>query len=166
MVTDAAPGSHLHVAQDTNAICSIMAAQETDAPEIARLSLALGYQITAEETRNALKHMLACTNYFAVVASAGTGPLLGWLTAERRRSLESGESVELTGLVVSAAARRLGVGRALVAAAERWTQDHGFYDLRVRSNVVRAESHSFYEGMGFERTKTQHVYKKALIRAA
>ena len=76
--------------------------------------------------------------------------------------LESGESAELTGLVVASAARRLGVGSALVAAAEEWARANGFSSLRVRSNVTRAESHPFYEKLGFERAKTQHAYRKAL----
>ena len=145
---------------------SIIPAQETDVAEIVRLSLELGYQITADQTRTALKQMLSSPSYFAVVASAGAGRLLGWAVAERRLSLESGESVELTGLVVTASARRVGVGSALVATAEHWALQKGFSSIRVRSNITRTESHPFYERLGFERTKTQHVYKKSLFPAA
>jgi GNAT superfamily N-acetyltransferase len=146
----------------TPASYSIIPAQETDAAEIARLSLGLGYQTTVDRTRAALNQMLESTRYFAVVASAGAGHLLGWAVAERRLTLESGESVELTGLVVTASARRLGVGRALVAAAEHWVRQNGFSAIRVRSNITRKESHPFYERLGFERTKTQHAYRKPL----
>ena len=34
--------------------------------------------------------------------------------------------------------------------------------MTVRSNVVRHESHPFYERVGYERTKTQHAYRKRL----
>lgn len=141
---------------------SIIPAQETDAAEIARLSLELDYQTTVDKSRAALKQMLGLPSYFIVVASAGAGQLLGWAVAERRLSLESGESVELTGLVVTTSARQLGVGRALVAAAEHWALQNGFSSIRVRSNITRTESHPFYERLGFERTKTQHAYKKPL----
>jgi GNAT superfamily N-acetyltransferase len=141
---------------------SIIPAKEADAVEISRLSLELGYPTGMEETRGVLARMLGSPSYFAVVASTGEGPLLGWAVAERRLMLESGESAELTGLVVASAARRLGVGSALVAAAEEWARANGFSSLRVRSNVTRAESHPFYEKLGFERAKTQHAYRKAL----
>jgi hypothetical protein len=32
----------------------------------------------------------------------------------------------------------------------------------VRSNVLRPESHGFYESLGYIRTKSQHVYSKCL----
>lgn len=145
-----------------SAPCSIIPAQETDAAEIARLSLELGYQTTVDKTLASLKQLLRSPSYFAVVACAGAGQLLGWAVAERRLTLESGESVELTGLVVDTCARRLGVGRALVAAAEDWALQNGFSSIRVRSNITRTESHPFYERLGFERTKTQLAYKKPL----
>ena len=84
------------------------------------------------------------------------------MVVERHCSLESGEQAELAGLVVSSDARRLGVGRALVAAAEAWTRAAGFPTLRVRSNVLRAESHAFYRSVGFVPVKTQHTYEKSL----
>ena len=149
----------------TSASYSILPAQEADAAEIARLSLELGYQTTVDRTRAALDQMLKSPSYFAAVASAGAGQLLGWAVAECRLTLESGKSVELTGLVVTTSARRRGVGRALVAAAEHWALQNGFSSIRVRSNVARTESHPFYERLGYERTKTQHAYKKLLAPA-
>ena len=38
----------------------------------------------------------------------------------------------------------------------------GLPEVSVRSNVVREESHPFYERLGYTRAKTQHVYRKAL----
>jgi GNAT superfamily N-acetyltransferase len=146
----------------TPASYSIVPAKESDAAEIARLSLELGYPAGVEQTLAALSRMLGSPRYFVVVASDGAGPLLGWAAAECRLMLESGETAELTGLVVGASARRLGVGSALVAAAENWASESGFSSLRVRSNVTRSESHPFYESLGFVRSKTQHAYRKAL----
>lgn len=142
---------------------SIIPAQETDVAEIVRLSLELGYQTTVDQTRTALKKMLSSPDYLVIVASASAGRLFGWAVAERQLTLESGEAVELTGLVVTNSARRVGVGSALVATAEHWALQNGFSSIRVRSNIARTESHPFYEHLGFERTKTQHVYKKAVV---
>jgi hypothetical protein len=35
----------------------------------------------------------------------------------------------------------------------------------VRSNAARAESHPFYEALGYVRSKTQHVYTKTITAA-
>lgn len=139
-------------------------AEIADAVEIARLSTALGYPVPVASVRTALERLLGSECHLVVVAPDGDGGLQGWATVERRWTLESGESAELTGLVVDAGARRRGVGRALVARAETWAAAAGFDRLRVRTNVARLESHPFYEGIGFRRTKTQHVYEKPIDR--
>jgi GNAT superfamily N-acetyltransferase len=97
-----------------------------------------------------------------VAVAQGRGTLLGWVHAEQRLNLESGERGELVGLVVGGVARRAGVGRALVHAAERWAAARNLAAIVVRSNVVRPESHAFYRRLGYEPTKTQQVYRKAL----
>lgn len=115
-----------------------------------------------EVTTSSLETLLHSARYFVAVAPAPNCSLLGWLVAERRLWLESGEGIEITGLVVSASARRLGVGKSLVASAEHWAIQQGFRLIRVRSNVSRVESHPFYQRIGFSPKKTQHVYEKPL----
>ena len=80
-----------------------------------------------------------------------------------REVLEIGRLAEILGLVVDASVRRQGVGQQLVAAAEAWANAHGLPGMTVRSNVVRAESHPFYEALGYVRIKTQHTYRKVLV---
>ena len=65
------------------------------------------------------------------------------------------------GLSVGSDVRRMGVGRGLVKAVEAWAQQFGDGPIVVRSNVVRPESHPFYEKIGYERKKTQHVYARS-----
>jgi GNAT superfamily N-acetyltransferase len=132
-----------------------------DAAQIARLASELGYPTTVPEITARLALMLPLSHHHIVVAQ-GDGELLGWIAVERRLTLESGERIEIVGLVVSALARRSGVGRALVADAEQWALAQGFDSIAVRSNVARADSHPFYERLGYRRRKTQHVYSKPL----
>ena len=108
-----------------------------------------------------LSLLLTLPTSVVLVADAGE-VLSGWGSADLRVSLETGLRVEITGLVVDASKRRLGIGRLLVNHLERWAADKNCPILLVRSNVVRQESHPFYEGLGYERTKTQHSYKKVL----
>jgi GNAT superfamily N-acetyltransferase len=133
-----------------------------DAAEIAELSGQLGYPVSASEMSDRLSQALGDPNYVISVAEATDGSLLGWIGAEYRFLLELGEEVEIVGLVVRQEARRLGVGKALLAAAEEWAQGRGLHSVRVRSNVLRPESHPFYERMGYTRVKTQHCYRKPL----
>ena len=79
--------------------------------------------------------------------------------------VESGFRVEITGLVVSPALRRRGVGRSLVDAAERWAKSLSAAGMVVRSNARRVESHFFYPALGYVPAKTQVVYRKPLAAA-
>lgn len=132
-----------------------------DAAEIARLAGELGYPADAPVMAVRLDALMADPRRCVYVIE-GDGRLAGWIAVERRLSLEAGERVEITGLVVDGAARRGGVGRALVATAEAWAKGQGIDIVVVRSNVQRQASHPFYEELGYVRKKSQHVYAKRL----
>jgi GNAT superfamily N-acetyltransferase len=142
---------------------SIRPARLSDAAEIAELSGQLGYPATEAEISNRLNRILPDPDYVVLVAENREGSLLGWIGAESSLLLELGEEVEIVGLVVRAGLRRLGVGKALLGAAEEWTRQRGQPTIRVRSNAARLESHPFYERMGYARVKTQHCYRKKLV---
>ncbi len=139
---------------------TIRSARLDDAPEIARLSAQLGYPAEAGIFAGRLRRLLPRDTHALLVAEGGDGRLAGFIGLEQRLMIESGERVEIVGLVVDADARRGGIGRALVAAAEAWTRARGVDALFLRSNVVRPEAHPFYQGLGFARIKTQHAYLK------
>lgn len=133
-----------------------------DAAEISRLSAQLGYPADVAVFARRLAVLLHSPKHAVLVADAGDARLHGFVGVEHRLMLEMGERFEIVGLVVDAAARRGGVGRALVAAAEHWSRAQGMNEIFLRSNVVRPEAHQFYENLGYARTKTQHVYLKPL----
>jgi GNAT superfamily N-acetyltransferase len=163
----AAKGDRAHGALlQMSAAFAVRAAVPADAAVIARLSAQLGYPAEATVFEARLRRLLDSPLHAVLVAAGKPAPakagdaLAGLVGLEHRITLESGERAEIVGLVVDAAARRAGVGRALVAAAEAWTRGRGLDTLFLRSNVVRPEAHAFYPGLGFARTKTQHVYSK------
>jgi GNAT superfamily N-acetyltransferase len=102
----------------------------------------------------------SATQEVLVAVPADDSRIDGYIGVERRLTLEYDERVEITGLVVDSVARRSGLGRTLVNAAEQWALQHGLHTIVVRSNVVRPESHPFYEGIGYQRTTTSHTYRK------
>lgn len=132
-----------------------------DAAEIARLSGEWGYPTAPQEMARRLDMLLPDARHHMAVAAHGAA-LLGWIVVERRLTIGAGEQIEIVGLVVDVTAKRGGIGRALVAVAERWAREQGFEAITVRSNVARSESHPFYEHLGYVRKKAQHVYGKAL----
>lgn len=148
-----------------NSRYSIRAATSSDCAEIARLAGELGYPTLPEEISARLRSLLERPNHFIAVAAAdGKEQLLGWIAGEERTLLVAASQIEIMGLVVDHEARRLGVGQALIEALERWANEGRGRDcVVVRSNVVRAESHPFYERLGYRRKKSQHVYLKELV---
>jgi GNAT superfamily N-acetyltransferase len=139
----------------------IRRAQIGDVAEMARLSDQLGYPLAPAEMARRLGNLLTNERHHVAVAARGER-LAGWMHVEHRSTLEGGERAELMGLVIDASARRRGLGRELVDAAERWAVSRGLPTLTVRSNAARELSHPFYEALGYSRDKTQHVYSKAL----
>jgi len=133
-----------------------------DAPEIARLSAQLGYPAAIAAFAERLRQLQSRDTHAVLVHEGEGNRLAGFVGLEQRLMIESGERVEIVGLVVDEQARRTGTGRRLVAAAEDWARARGMSVLFLRSNVLRAEAHPFYEQLGFLRTKTQHAYVKPL----
>lgn len=142
---------------------SVRGAALADAAEIARLASQLGYPANASEILGRLELLLHRPSHFISVAADEASPrLLGWIAAEARNFLILTERVEIMGLVVDSEARRQGVGEALVGEAEHWARNRRVTGIVVRSNIVRPESHPFYERLGYQREKSQHVYLKHL----
>jgi predicted N-acetyltransferase YhbS len=143
---------------------SIRRAMHADASAIARLSSTLGYDAEPAVIAKRLRAILESDSDLLIVAADSRGRIVGWLQAHAAHVVESGFRVEITGLIVSPAQRRRGVGRALVDEAERWAKGLSAEAVVVRSNVQRAESHAFYPALGYTVTKSQHVYRKSLTK--
>ena len=140
---------------------TVRRAAAADAVRIAELSGALGYPVGPDAMSERLAHVLMRDDNAVFVAVDGTG-VVGWIHGAEHELLEVGRLCEILGLVVDGSSRRSGAGRALVAAVEQWTASRGLPQVSVRSNVVRVESHLFYERVGYDRVKTQHAYRKRL----
>jgi GNAT superfamily N-acetyltransferase len=149
--------------QSLNTSFDIRRASHADAAVVAELCGELGYPVSAQEMAARLADLLPRTSQFIAVATDGAGAVIAWIAAERRYLIEYGEKIEIVGLVVGAAARRSGAGKALVQAVEQWAREQRLAAVVVRSNAARSESHPFYERLGFVRKKTQHSYEKIVV---
>jgi GNAT superfamily N-acetyltransferase len=91
------------------------------------------------------------------------GTLLGVLTVHVTPVLHRPTPVgRLTALVVTEQARRQGIGRSLVEAAEQAVLDRGCELIEVTTNRKRTDAHAFYERLGYEITSFR--MKKLLPR--
>ncbi len=121
----------------------------------------LGYPNSKAAIADRMKRLRQRAGELVLVADQ-LPPVMGWVHAAEQELLDSGRRCEILGLVVAPEVRGRGVGRQLVAAVEEWAVQRGLGLLAVRSNIMRTESHPFYERLGFVRLKTQHAYRKQL----
>ena len=137
-------------------------AQPSDANEMSGLSNALGYPVDPNTLSERIGRLSLRADHFVGVAQSPSGAIVGWIHAAEHEILESGITCEVLGLVVDRDQRNRGIGRQLIARVEQWAEGRGLKQVTVRSNVIRTESHPFYERLGFTRVKTQHAYRKKL----
>ncbi|MFH1143171.1 MAG: GNAT family N-acetyltransferase [Candidatus Eisenbacteria bacterium] len=138
----------------------IREAHPRDAASIAALAGQLGYRVTETEIAGRLRsgsHRRAI-----LVAEDGRGEPAGWAEVTGTHHLISGPVAELAALIVDESRRGQGIGRGLVQRALLWARHNGYPILRVRTNVLRERAHRFYADQGFEREKTQYVFRIAL----
>jgi GNAT superfamily N-acetyltransferase len=140
---------------------SIRRATSNDAQSIARLSEQLGYASSVNDTQRRLA-VLQRDQRHAVFVAEADGQVVGWIHLFVSDSLVTDTHVEVAGLVIDEAHRGSGFGRALMQRAEQWAVEQGCSAVRLRSNVVRAQAHAFYHGLGYEIIKTQHAFGKSL----
>ncbi|NOT43373.1 MAG: GNAT family N-acetyltransferase [Acidobacteria bacterium] len=139
----------------------VRSATVEDWEAISRLNEGLGRHAEGGAIKASLARLLGSERDLVVVAESD-GRVVGWVHAAEREILGSGRRSEIVGLVVDDAYRGRGTGRSLVAEAEAWARSRGIAEVVVRSNIVRPESHPFYERLGYARSKTQHVYRKPI----
>jgi GNAT superfamily N-acetyltransferase len=129
----------------------IRLASEHDAADLARLLSPLGYPLTEDDVA-AVWEAWATEGNFALVIQ-GEDSLLGAITLHSMVVLHRPRPVgRITSLAVDPSARGLGLGRALVLAAEEALLRAGCGLVEVTSHERRTEAHTFYEHLAYEQT--------------
>jgi GNAT superfamily N-acetyltransferase len=133
-----------------------------DARAVAALSADLGYPVDPAAMAGRLAAALAAPGHALFGATDRSGVLLGFVHICLRLLLIDPPSAFVESLVVAAGARRRGVGRALMAAAEDWARAAGAGVVRLRSGATRVEAHAFYRALGYQDGKAALGFEKAL----
>jgi aminoglycoside 6'-N-acetyltransferase I len=94
------------------------------------------------------------------------GAAIGFAEATLRRDHVNGTDTSpvgfLEGLYVIPSMRRLGVGRALVAAVEQWTRERRCTELASDALLDNTASHAAHVAYGFEETERVVYFRKPL----
>ena len=140
---------------------TIRDAEINDSESITELSNQLGYQALNTDIQNRLKKLLESPDNCVYVATESR-KVVGWIHGFYSMRVESDFFVEIGGLVVNENFRKNGIGKKLVGKVIEWTELKNCSTVRVRCNVIRKESHKFYENIGFEINKEQKIFNKPL----
>lgn len=68
--------------------------------------------------------------------------------------------VNILGLAVRESHRGMGIGKALMEAAENWAKEIGATGVRLNSGADRTNAHAFYRNIGYEAKKQQIRFLK------
>jgi GNAT superfamily N-acetyltransferase len=128
---------------------AIREAQAADLPALTWLCGELGYASDLAQVQRRFERIAGESENSVFVAEETPGAVVGWVQVHFTRWLASDARGEVVGLVVSAKTRGRGIGRRLMAAAEKWTQERGGALMVLRCNILRTETHAFYARLGY-----------------
>jgi GNAT superfamily N-acetyltransferase len=140
---------------------AIRPANEADVPSLRRLLAQLGYQLDEQETARRLAAVMGAAEH-AVLVAERAGSAVAFCHVYARPALDKPPEAVVQALVVDAAARGGGIGRAMMTAAEAWARARGFASVALASHVARDAAHAFYAGIGYDRIATSHLFRKEL----
>lgn len=141
------------------ATVTVRPAQATDAEAIAALFTDEGYPAGPSDIVARLERF--ASPHSQVVVAEHDGALLGFMAIHAMPRFEHDDRiVRILALVVDAGARERGVGRALMAEAERVGRDLGAAFCEVTAGHHRPEARHFYESLGYDASVTAYLRKK------
>ena len=140
---------------------SIRDAKLSEAPELAVLMCELGYETKRAEMERRLKLILSNPAYrtFVAVMDGSVCGMIGTLTYPSYEHNDA--SGRILALVTSSTARRRGIGRALIATAEKDFAQRGIRRVALDTRLTREDAHKFYESLSYERNGWRFVKQLA-----
>jgi ribosomal protein S18 acetylase RimI-like enzyme len=130
-----------------------------DAIAIAALFTDEGYPAGPSDIRTRLNRFDSATS--RVVIAEHEGAILGFVAIHALPRFEHDDWIlRILALVVDAGARERGVGRGLMAEAERIGAELGAGFVELTAGHHRPEARHLYESLGYDATVTAYLRKK------
>jgi GNAT superfamily N-acetyltransferase len=141
------------------ATIALRLADPADAESIATMFTDEGYPAGPSDIVNRLRRF--ATEDAQVIVAEHDGELLGFIAICALPRFEHDDwIIRIVALVVDAGARERGVGRTLMAEAERVGRDHGAAFIELTAGHHRPEARHLYESLGYDSTVTAYLRKK------
>jgi len=125
-----------------------------DAEGVNLLSKQLGYPLSIEQTLQNINIVSQSKEHTALVAEY-ENKIVGWIGASQSIMIEVMPYCEINGLVIDEHHRGIGIGKLLIEQVKDWAKEKGNDKIGLRCNVIRKETHLFYEHLGFKEIKQQ-----------
>lgn len=136
---------------------TIRVAEMKDAAALAQLMCELGYETTISEMQMRMERIASDERYRTFVA-VHEGTVCGMIGTVTNPSYEHNDSSgRILALAVLRMMRRRGIGRALIATAEKDFAERGIRRMALTTRLARQEAHRFYESVGYERNGWRFV---------
>jgi ribosomal protein S18 acetylase RimI-like enzyme len=136
---------------------TIRAAQMNDAAGLAQLMCELGYATTKSEMQARMESIAADELYrtFVAVHDGNVCGMIGTLTNPSYEHNDPGGRI--LALATLSTMRRRGIGRALIATAEKDFAQRGINRVALNTQFAREDAQKFYESLGYERNGWRFV---------
>ena len=119
----------------------------------------MGYDYPLEATRNKLRMLLSKPENKIFVAETG-GRGVGYVHANDYDVIYAPHFKDIMGIAVSGDFRKMGIGRTLLSATEKWAKETGACGIRLVSWEKRTGAHEFYRRCGYTERKKQLNFNK------
>jgi ribosomal protein S18 acetylase RimI-like enzyme len=128
-----------------------------DAAALAQLMCELGYETTRSEMQMRMERIAAddCYRTFVAVLDGKVCAMIGTLACPSYEHNDLGGRI--LALATLGAMRRRGIGRALIATAEKDFAHRGIRRVALDTRLTREDAHRFYESLGYERNGWRFV---------
>ena len=121
----------------------------------------LGYELEHDEAERRFLAVAGFPGHSLLVAESEK-QIVGLLHVYARPALEKPPEAVVQAVVVDRSFRGNGIGKAFMAAAERWACDRGYRSVSLSSNITRGKAHAFYEAIGYQRFASSYLFRKEL----
>jgi GNAT superfamily N-acetyltransferase len=142
-------------------IASMRRMTAEDLPAARTLLSHLGYTLEAHELQYRYQAVAQSADHTLIVAEED-GSVVALCHIYARPALDKPPEAVVQALVVDRAHQGKGIGKRMMAAAEQWAAARGFTSVSLASHVSRSDAHAFYEGLGYQRAATSHLFRRTI----